>query len=92
MTYLLQVRHTTNMKARKSGRMGRPIGIPRQGRYGEGVETTTVRVPVDKVDIVPRLIIELPEIIERYKRESKHTRNWTQADKLIKDIERLLYG
>lgn len=70
--------------------MGRPPGIPMEGRYGVGVETTIIRVPISWKEKTPRLIKQLPELVKEWKSRSKDTRDWTQANKLIEELEKIL--
>jgi hypothetical protein len=61
-----------------------------KGSYGVGVQTTAVRVPVQWKEKTSKLIIELPQLLKEWKSRSKNTRDWTQANRLIKEIEQLL--
>lgn len=70
--------------------MGRPFGIPREGTYGVGVETEVVRVPTGYKKKIPVWINDLPQLVSRYKKESKSTRNWVIANRLLEELEALL--
>lgn len=78
-------------KIRKGApKMGRPFGIPREGTYGIGVETSLVRVPARLKDRVPHIVKGLPEIISKYRKEQKNTRNWVVAVRLLDELEDLI--
>jgi len=38
------------------------LGIPQKGKYGAGVATKTVRVPVDLVDVIPEIIRDYQQL------------------------------
>lgn len=50
------------MQKKTSSKKGRPSGIPREGKYGTGVKTVTVRVPVAVADTIPDIINAMEQI------------------------------
>lgn len=69
--------------------MARPKGIPRAGVYGTGIKTEVVRVPLGKRDLVQRLLIELPPLVQRWDEQSRDTRSWSKANEILNELERL---
>lgn len=82
---------------------GRPAGIPREGKYGTGVKTKTVRVPeyqADRIDAVFKNLEQVKVLIESWElkisqaaSESKtgsSPRTYEQAVRLIEELKHCL--
>lgn len=75
-----------------ASRPGRPKGVKRDGLYGCGVQTEVMRVPSGSKDLVQRLLIDLPELVEHWEASASTTRDWTQANRLLAELKSLLQG
>jgi len=71
---------------------GRPKGIPRDGTYGRGIKTEVMRVPEGSRERVQTYLHDFDEFIREWKSKSKDTRDWTQAKKLLDELESLFGG
>lgn len=69
---------------------GRPIGTPGAGKYGRGIKTERIRVPIGTGEMAARLVIEIPRLLEEFESRRKDTRDWTQANKILNRIKKLV--
>lgn len=69
---------------------GHQKGVPGEGQYGRGIKTEVARIPAGSKEHITACVIDLPLLIKAWKEKSKDTRDWTQLNRFMEELEALL--
>jgi len=70
---------------------GRPKGIPREGNYGKGIQTETMRVPAGQQERIRRLLQEMPQLLEKWESKcaTSSSPRYERAKELLEELKSL---
>lgn len=71
---------------------GRPKGIPSESRKYGTAKTEVMRVPAGYKNRVEAYLLSFDALIDDYSQRASHTRDWTQAKRLLAELEGFRVG